>query len=73
MAWLNRCRRLAKYWEYLNCSGLAFLKLACILVARLLRGEPLELVARVNGCQDPRIDGEEVARGLPVGGTRALS
>jgi putative transposase len=30
IAWLNRCRRLAKDWETLNCSGLAFLKLASI-------------------------------------------
>jgi transposase len=30
IAWLNRCRRLAKDWENLNCSGLAFLKLASI-------------------------------------------
>src|SRR6202451_340961 len=30
IAWLNRCRRLAKDWENLDCSGLAFLKLASI-------------------------------------------
>ena len=30
IVWLNRCRRLAKDWENLNCSGLAFLKLASI-------------------------------------------
>ena len=30
IAWLNRCRRLAKDWENLNCSSLAFLKLASI-------------------------------------------
>ena len=30
IAWLNRCRRLAKDWENLNCNGLAFLKLASI-------------------------------------------
>ena len=30
IAWLNRCRRLAKDWENLNRSGLAFLKLASI-------------------------------------------
>jgi transposase len=30
IAWLNRCRRLAKDWENLNCSGLAYLKLASI-------------------------------------------
>lgn len=30
IAWLNRCRRLAKDWECLNCTALAFLKLASI-------------------------------------------
>ncbi len=30
IAWLNRCRRLAKDWENLNCTALAFLKLASI-------------------------------------------
>ena len=30
LAWLNRCRRLAKDWENLNRSGLAFFKLASI-------------------------------------------
>jgi transposase len=30
IAWLNRCRRLAKDWENLNCASLAFLKLASI-------------------------------------------
>ena len=29
-AWLNRCRRLAKDWENLNDSALAFLRLASI-------------------------------------------
>jgi len=29
-AWLGRCRRLAKDWENLNRSGLAFLRLASI-------------------------------------------
>lgn len=29
-AWLSRCRRLAKDWENLNASGLAFLRLASI-------------------------------------------
>ena len=28
IAWLNRCRRLAKDWENLNRKGLAFLRLA---------------------------------------------
>jgi hypothetical protein len=28
IAWLNRCRRLAKDWENLNRNALAFLKLA---------------------------------------------
>src|SRR4051812_33535350 len=30
IAWLNRCRRLAKDWENLNCKALAFLRLASI-------------------------------------------
>ena len=30
LAWLNRCRRLAKDWENLNRSAVAFLKLASI-------------------------------------------
>ena len=30
IAWLNRCRRLAKDWECLNRSGLAFLKWASV-------------------------------------------
>ena len=30
IAWLNRCRRLAKDWENLNFSGLIFLRLASI-------------------------------------------
>jgi transposase len=30
LAWLNRCRRLAKDWENLNVTALAFLRLASI-------------------------------------------
>ena len=30
LAWLNRCRRLAKDWENLNRIALAFLRLAAI-------------------------------------------
>jgi transposase len=30
IAWLNRCRRLAKDWECLNRKALAFLRLASI-------------------------------------------
>ena len=30
IAWLNRCRRLAKDWENLNRTALAFLRLASI-------------------------------------------
>ena len=38
-AWLGRCRRLAKDWECLNASALAFLKLASIrmMVRRLCK------------------------------------
>lgn len=38
IAWLNRCRRLAKDWENLNRNALGFLKLASIrLMLRKLR------------------------------------
>ena len=38
IAWLNRCRRLAKDWENLNLSALTFLSLASIrLMLRKLR------------------------------------
>ena len=38
IAWLNRCRRLAKDWECLNRKALAFLRLASIrLMLRRLR------------------------------------
>ena len=37
IAWLNRCRRLAKDWEHLNHSALAFLRWASIrLMLRML-------------------------------------
>ena len=37
LAWLNRCRRLAKDWENLNIKALAFLRLASIrLIMRKL-------------------------------------
>ena len=40
LAWLNRCRRLAKDWENLNLKARAFLLLASIrlMVRRLCRG-----------------------------------
>ena len=30
IAWLNRCRRLSKDWECLNCNALAFLRWASL-------------------------------------------
>ena len=30
IGWLNRCRRLAKDWECLNCNALAFLRWASV-------------------------------------------
>ncbi len=40
IAWLNRCRRLAKDWEYLNRNGVAFLRWASIrlMVRKLCQG-----------------------------------
>jgi transposase len=41
IGWLNRCRRLAKDWENLNHSALAFLRLASIrLMLRKLCNPP---------------------------------
>jgi transposase len=41
IAWLNRCRRLAKDWENLNRNALAFLRLASIrLMLRKLCNPP---------------------------------
>jgi transposase len=41
LAWLNRCRRLAKDWENLNRKALAFLRLASIrLMLRKLCNPP---------------------------------
>lgn len=41
IAWLNRCRRLAKDWECLNRNGLAFLRWASIrlMVRKLCQTE----------------------------------
>ena len=42
IAWLNRCRRLAKDWECLNRNGLAFLRWASIrLMLRKLCQTPI--------------------------------
>ena len=40
IAWLNRCRRLAKDWECLNRNGLAFLRWASVrlMVRKLCQG-----------------------------------
>ncbi len=40
IAWLNRCRRLAKDWECLNRSGVAFLRRASVrlMLRRLCQG-----------------------------------
>ena len=41
IAWLNRCRKLAKDWENLNRKALAFLRLASIrLMLRKLCNQP---------------------------------
>jgi transposase len=40
IAWLNRCRRLAKDWENLNRKALAFLRLASIRLMLRKLGNP---------------------------------
>ncbi len=43
IAWLNRCRRLAKDWECLNRNGLAFLRWASVrLMVRKLCQTPID-------------------------------
>src|SRR5450631_778313 len=49
IAWLNRCRRLAKDWENLNLSGLIFLRLASI-----------RLMHEANGCEAQEDQAAEV-------------
>ena len=44
IAWLNRCRRLAKDWECLNENALAFLQWASIRL--MVRGAKLRAVRR---------------------------
>ena len=46
IAWLNRCRRLAKDWENLNRNALAFIKLASI---RLSCSENSVILHKVSG------------------------
>jgi len=46
IAWLNRCRRLAKDWESLNRKALAFLRLASI---RLMLRKTLQILLNVSG------------------------
>ena len=47
IAWLNRCRRLAKDWENLNCKALAFLRLASIRL--MVRGAKVVARAKLRG------------------------
>jgi len=66
IAWLNRCRRLAKDWECLNRKALAFLRLASIrLMLRKLCNpagkSPDRLLDRIGLVQDEVLNphGEE--------------
>ena len=34
IGWLNRCRRLAKHWEFRTRKALAFLRLASVRIMR---------------------------------------
>ena len=47
IAWLNRCRRLAKDWENLNRNALGFLKLASIRLMLHISGRTLMSVREV--------------------------
>ena len=55
IAWLNRCRRLAKDWENLNRKALAFLRLASIrLMLRKLCNPAMMFPDRLLACLVPR-------------------
>ena len=47
IAWLNRCRRLAKDWENLNRNALAFIKLASIRLMQ--KSENSVILHKVSG------------------------
>jgi len=61
IAWLNRCRRLAKDWENLNLSGLTFLRLASIrlmlrkLIQREVMGRTLTARTANLSLADPAV------------------
>jgi DDE family transposase len=52
IAWLNRCRRLAKDWENLNRKGLAFLRLASIRLMLRNFVIPLDVPGQTLGVDD---------------------
>ncbi len=52
LAWLGRCRRLAKDWECLNRKALAFLRLASIRLDRHHRAAAALRVAQARGEKD---------------------
>jgi len=51
IAWLNRCRRLAKDWECLNRNGLAFLRWASVRL--MVRGAKPVAVRRAGTALGP--------------------
>jgi transposase len=51
IAWLNRCRRLAKDWENLNRKALAFLRLASIASCSENFVIPLDVPGQTLRCQ----------------------
>jgi transposase len=53
IAWLNRCRRLAKDWECLNRNALAFLRWASV---RLMLSLALAISCGVACCSDQAVD-----------------
>ena len=55
IAWLNRCRRLAKDWENLNRKALAFLRLASIRLMSPKTLIPLDVPGQTLTDQVPRV------------------
>ena len=66
IAWLNRCRRLAKDWENLNRKGLAFLRLASIRLMLRKLCNPACSLTTLLGFLDFRILRALQSEALPV-------
>jgi len=76
IAWLNRCRRLAKHWQNLSRDALGFLKLASIrLMRRKLRNPSgsLRTDSKAEICLGKIGAGDEIRTHDPNLGKRGIA